>query len=841
MKKKLFGLAGAILAFSLIFTGCGETPDDNESDNQNQEQQQNQNGGQNSSGGNGSSGSGTENGEGNGSEGSGTSGSGTENGGGSTSGTEGENGSGGTTGTEPGDEEDTKTYPYWDYYIAEENTWYSIDIKNSTEQVVKAELEAKKINNLETAQKLDFFNSYVSYNFKPETEGKYYFSFHDKSRIDALYTDGDYICWHEFRGLIRVVDSKSNVIAKYTPKEISGYFSYEIENENFPGWDEWIEIDVTEEMAGKKLSVQFQSEDQYIYGGDCTSWKETYNFSNVKISTTKPSFENYPNYAKIIHEEEVKSVADDLTINYKNSPVSIGEISNKDNSISFKASDAFYYDNGNRYSYLSKKMIAKANSEFKFVLTDENKREFWTGFRFDEEKYPNFTVDYIEDSDIICVKNEENVDVPYFVNIVPYVGGDYNVKIVSEDEFIDLSKYGIFGSFPESNYNDIPLEKNTDGSYSVTFTADSDSIYFVIRKCADNTWESAYRLSSLNSNSPATLYNNGEKYRLYKGQCFDLAEINGFEKGSKIKMTVIPAVDYLIVDLEEQQLSDEEKALYELKKNALEIGIAGKWNDGSTDHTWFYAKEDAKLNLEINGNSGDLIASYNYNAELTGDTYIWFGFNYDSYSYDLSTNDWSNYVDGQSVSHYKGQITPDKGYVNLTETTDSSELISLNNFEVGYEYNFYIKVIEGGVVQMKVEKGAKLLTTTLKLLVKGLPTEAEGQIAIIAGSYDGWASGFTSCWGGLNRYTELPWGKIKADGTVEIVLSKIVIKENVEYSYECCGYFGEPDENYDIPTCNNMYIELDSGNIPLKFTGKEGTYTFTVDMTAQTVTSSFSK
>ena len=175
---------------------------------------------------------------------------------------------------------------------------------------------------------------------------------------------------------------------------------------------------------------------------------------------------------------------------------------------------------------------------------------------------------------------------------------------------------------------------------------------------------------------------------------------------------------------------------------------------------------------------------------------------------------------GWKNSYGKTVIKVGEDFVEL-ESSDKNAPVS--GLKDGKAYRIVIKTTPEKKVYAKVYE---ILAYTLQLKITGFDG-ADGQTALVHGTFDGWP-GWTSAWGGTAKVSTAPHAVI-AGNTAVINITSGVAAPNEEISFEGCGYYGvEADD--DIATATGE-IKIDGENF--KITGKitkAGNYVATLDL-----------
>lgn len=176
---------------------------------------------------------------------------------------------------------------------------------------------------------------------------------------------------------------------------------------------------------------------------------------------------------------------------------------------------------------------------------------------------------------------------------------------------------------------------------------------------------------------------------------------------------------------------------------------------------------------------------------------------------------------GWKNSYGKTTIKVGEDFVEL-ESSDKNAPVS--GLKDGKAYRIVIKTTPEKKVYAKVYE---ILAYTLQLKITGFDG-ADGQTAIVHGTFDNWAK-WTSAWGGTAKVSETATKAVIADNTAVINITSGVAAPNEEISFEGCGYYGKV-EGDDIKKANG---EIKIGGKDFKITGKitkAGTYVATLDL-----------
>lgn len=176
---------------------------------------------------------------------------------------------------------------------------------------------------------------------------------------------------------------------------------------------------------------------------------------------------------------------------------------------------------------------------------------------------------------------------------------------------------------------------------------------------------------------------------------------------------------------------------------------------------------------------------------------------------------------GWKNSYGKTAIKVGEDFVELESSGDNAPVSGLKD---GKAYRIVIKTTPEKKVYAKVYE---ILAYTLQLKITGFDG-ADGQTAIVHGTFDNWAK-WTSAWGGTAKVSETATKAVIADNTAVINITSGVAAPNEEISFEGCGYYGTV-EGDDIKKANG---EIKIGGKDFKITGKitkAGTYVATLDL-----------
>lgn len=175
---------------------------------------------------------------------------------------------------------------------------------------------------------------------------------------------------------------------------------------------------------------------------------------------------------------------------------------------------------------------------------------------------------------------------------------------------------------------------------------------------------------------------------------------------------------------------------------------------------------------------------------------------------------------GWKNSYGKTAIKVGEDFVELESSGDNAPVSGLKD---GKAYRIVIKTTPEKKVYAKVYE---ILAYTLQLKITGFDG-ADGQTALVHGTFDGWP-GWTSAWGGTAKVSTAPHAVI-AGNTAVINITSGVAAPNEEISFEGCGYYGvEADD--DIAKATG---EIKIGGADFNITGKitkAGNYVATLDL-----------
>lgn len=185
---------------------------------------------------------------------------------------------------------------------------------------------------------------------------------------------------------------------------------------------------------------------------------------------------------------------------------------------------------------------------------------------------------------------------------------------------------------------------------------------------------------------------------------------------------------------------------------------------------------------------------------------------------------WSCIQNKKGSLRYIGELTVGAtDFIELASETNTMKSKEIKELVAGKAYRIVIKTTPEKKVYAKVYE---ILAYTLQLKITGFDG-ADGQTALVHGTFDGWP-GWTSAWGGTAKVSTAPHAVI-AGNTAVINITSGVAAPKEEISFEGCGYYGvEADD--DIATATGE-IKIDGENF--KITGKitkAGNYVATLDL-----------
>lgn len=387
-----------------------------------------------------------------------------------------------------------------------------------------------------------------------------------------------------------------------------------------------------------------------------------------------------------------------------------------------------------------------------------------------------------------------------------------------DTELIDLTGYGVRGTGLESGWDsnsDIPLVDNGDGTYSVKFTATGSASKggddFAILECGDGSWNTAYRLAQPKSegDSANVFTDDNLEQKVYLGQSADCCNIPSTKEGDVVELLITPDATYLTVKV---TVTSGGGSTAPTPFHLDGFFVSGSFNGGVSDSS------SVLSDPELEKKTGKLTYKTTFTFDAASNA-NWGQNTASEVSFGIQKSGWATKYTGATFT-----VGTDTDYVETTSGADANNVVS--GLKDGKPYALYIQTLPEGNVSIFVEE---VSAVTLKVLVKGIDASEEGKIAVIGGSFDGW-SGWTSAWGGTKKYTDMAYGEISDDGTVEITLVKnkaMTIGESI--SWEACGYWGEPNENGDIATTDGE-IKIGGENFKLDFEVKAGTFTYVIDL-----------
>ena len=185
---------------------------------------------------------------------------------------------------------------------------------------------------------------------------------------------------------------------------------------------------------------------------------------------------------------------------------------------------------------------------------------------------------------------------------------------------------------------------------------------------------------------------------------------------------------------------------------------------------------------------------------------------------------WSCIQNKKGSLRYIGELTVGAtDFIELASETNTMKSKEIKELVAGKAYRIVIKTTPEKKVYAKVYE---ILAYTLQLKITGFDG-ADGQTALVHGTFDGWP-GWTSAWGGTAKVSTAPHAVI-AGNTAVINITSGVAAPNEEISFEGCGYYGvEADD--DIAKATG---EIKIGGKNFKITGKitkAGNYVATLDL-----------
>lgn len=175
---------------------------------------------------------------------------------------------------------------------------------------------------------------------------------------------------------------------------------------------------------------------------------------------------------------------------------------------------------------------------------------------------------------------------------------------------------------------------------------------------------------------------------------------------------------------------------------------------------------------------------------------------------------------GWKNSYGKTTIKVGEDFVELESSGDNAPVSGLKD---GKAYRIVIKTTPEKKVYAKVYE---ILAYTLQLKITGFEG-ADGQTALVHGTFDGWP-GWTSAWGGTAKVSTAPHAVI-ADNTAVINITSGVAAPNEEISFEGCGYYGVEADDDIAKATGEIKIGGANFNITGKIT-KAGNYVATLDL-----------
>lgn len=185
---------------------------------------------------------------------------------------------------------------------------------------------------------------------------------------------------------------------------------------------------------------------------------------------------------------------------------------------------------------------------------------------------------------------------------------------------------------------------------------------------------------------------------------------------------------------------------------------------------------------------------------------------------------WSCIQNKKGSLRYIGELTVGAtDFIELASETNTMKSKEIKELVAGKAYRLVIKTTPEKKVYAKVYE---ILAYTLQLKITGFDG-ADGQTAIVHGTFDGWP-GWTSAWGGTAKVSTAPHAVI-AGNTAVINITSGVAAPNEEISFEGCGYYGVEADDDIAKATGEIKIGGANFNITGKIT-KAGNYVATLDL-----------
>ena len=185
---------------------------------------------------------------------------------------------------------------------------------------------------------------------------------------------------------------------------------------------------------------------------------------------------------------------------------------------------------------------------------------------------------------------------------------------------------------------------------------------------------------------------------------------------------------------------------------------------------------------------------------------------------------WSCIQNKKGSLRYIGELTVGAtDFIELASETNTMKSKEIKELVAGKAYRIVIKTTPEKKVYAKVYE---ILAYTLQLKITGFDG-ADGQTALVHGTFDGWP-GWTSAWGGTAKVSTAPHAVI-AGNTAVINITSGVAAPNEEISFEGCGYYGVEADDDIAKATGDIKIGGKNFNITGKIT-KAGTYVATLDL-----------
>lgn len=189
----------------------------------------------------------------------------------------------------------------------------------------------------------------------------------------------------------------------------------------------------------------------------------------------------------------------------------------------------------------------------------------------------------------------------------------------------------------------------------------------------------------------------------------------------------------------------------------------------------------SEVNRTVNTQTGYVTYTYDFAATATEHE---FGIR-------NGTNNWKTKYTGATFAAGLSDFT------KLTKNADANAKVT--GLKAGASYKMTIQTVPDGTVSVKVTEVP--VTIVWKIKFTNLPNAAKGKTAIVGGSWN-WDAGWTSCWGGTKKVSDLANGVIDSTGAVTVTVpGTYKYDKNSTQTISFCGYYGTA-ANDDIATAD---------------------------------------